>query len=856
MENLTVRGAATATAASRETSIANSAMPTPSSSNTTGFASSPEHHAPAPTPAEQKKRSRIRFSCTTCRDKKLKCNRASPCDQCEKRGITATCQYIPYLNPREGRHGHAGAAGPRPASAGVPRRAPLTADPAMQTRLRHLERLVSVLRSQRRDGGAIDPQLLPGDDSHSSTRQSRDDEGSADGRLTLPELREPGSAAAGYGQYIDTANWEAILDDWHLQQVSKLTEDLKSYDDGYEDQDTDYESFVPAQKGPVLLLGPFPQASVHDMLGFMPPRLITDRIIAKFFSANEPAFMMFHVPSFLKNYEEFWENPQDSTLTYLALLFMMVTHAALLCLRGEEEMPGNLGSPQQVATAYRGRAAHCLALDDYTRPNIKYKIEAMMLYFGAEYLLQVDAQPGVSILLTVTIRLARHMNMHRDPKHFAGMTPFEGEMRRRMWTLLTETDELISFIFGLPTNIHPNSFDTEPPGNYLDEDFDESTTEMPPSRPETERTPALYVIVKNRMMRMFGEILTLVNFSKVPKYEEVIDMDKRLEAMHEAMTPLLRMRPFSQSVTDPIDIIMQRYLLELIYQKSRCVLHRKFLGLAQTDERFAYSRWACVDAATRTLKHQYDIHNEIQPGGRLSKEKWFISNISIHDFLLADMILCLELSHAVRAEKDHGKGASVARQPPEQGKHAVMPKERLLEILGTSRSIWQASRSHSAEANRAFKILTRMLALSTGQEYDSSPDSAMGSISGNATSSSMISHLPSFPATALPSVSPPSVPPLNSMGQSATMNPGLVPIQAVDSSSWASTNTSASHPWLPGWGDGPPSLWSMAGGELSDLDSMMDPVITSDWSMWDNQIINASAETMQIPWNNFFPNGP
>lgn len=83
----------------------------------------------------------------------------------------------------------------------------------MQTRLRHLERLVSVLRSQRRDGGAIDPQLLPGDDSHSSTRQSRDDEGSADGRLTLPELREPGSAAAGNGQYIDTANWEAILDD-------------------------------------------------------------------------------------------------------------------------------------------------------------------------------------------------------------------------------------------------------------------------------------------------------------------------------------------------------------------------------------------------------------------------------------------------------------------------------------------------------------------------------------------------------------------------------------------------------------------------------------------------------------------
>ncbi len=151
-----------------------------------------------------------------------------------------------------------------------------------------------------------------------------------------------------------------------------------------------------------------------------------------------------------------------------------------------EELPGQLGDPKQVFDEFRVRAAQCLTLGDYTKPGL-YKVQAMLLYLGCEMFRRNEAMLGVSTLFTVTVRLAMHMGMHRDPKHYPNMTPYEGEMRRRMWLLLREIDLLVSFQYGLPSNIHTGSYDTEPPRNLRVEDFEENSTELPPPCPMNER---------------------------------------------------------------------------------------------------------------------------------------------------------------------------------------------------------------------------------------------------------------------------------------------------------------------------------------------------------------------------------
>lgn len=393
-------------------------------------------------------------------------------------------------------------------------------------------------------------------------------------------------------------------------------------------------------------------------------------------------------------------------MSWIGLLFIMIAHAALFCLRGDEEVPGNLGPPMSVCDAYRIKAAHALALDDITKPG-KWKVEAMILYFGIEYLRLSDAQRGTSILMTMAVRLAMHMGLHKDPLHYKELSVFECEMRRRLWTLLTEIDLLVSFQFGLPSNVQRRYFDTGLPQNLLDSDFDETTTEWPTERPETERTPALYTIVKSRIVVVFADILSAVMSRHNPTYGEVVRLNKKLEEAYEAIPPLLRMKMFSLSIMDPVDIIMQRLWIELMYQKARIVLHRRYFTAARRDSRYGKSHWACMHASEKILQHQFEIHNEMLPGGRLAKERWFLSSLSTHDFLLANMMLALELSYNL--PKDDGSSPG------------LVDRDGLLNMISTSRNIWQARCEESVEAVRAFKILSRMLTLATGVQYEMVP---------------------------------------------------------------------------------------------------------------------------------------
>lgn len=749
-----------------------------------------------------KKRNRIRFSCTTCREKKLKCNRSQPCDQCIKRNIISTCNYVPYSYPRDVLRAQAAI------SQRGGRSPPM--DSNGQERLRYLEHLVTVLRRQLAERGGSS------EDSSASSAKAAGAKPPTDtklpetpGDLSGVKITTPAGNLVGDLRFVDAANWEAILDD-----VTNLTDQLKTADAEEDDGEYPVDSLVTAS-GPILLSGSWQSATVSEMVEYyMPPRGVTDRLIARFFQGKEPAWLMFHVPTFMKQYEEFWENPQSYSLTWVGLLLIMIAHAALFCLRGDEEVPGGLGQPMHVCDLYRVYSAQCLALDDVTKPG-KYKVEALILYFGIEYLRLSDASRGTSILMTMTVRLAMHMGLHRDPNHYSNLSIYETEMRRRLWTLLMEIDLLVAFQFGLPANVQPRYFDTGLPRNFLDEDFDETTTVVPQERPQTERTPALYTIVKSRLVAAFADILSTVTSRDQPTYGEVLRLDKKLEKAHDDIPPLLRMRTFSLSIPDPVDLIMQRLWIELMYQKARIVLHRRYFTVARSDNRYRYSHFACIDAATLILQHQFDIHNEMVPGGRLSKERWFLSSLSTHDFLLANMMLCLELSHLLR--KRDGDFDTT----PEP-----IDKERLLNIISTSRTIWQARCDESAEATRAFKILSRMLTISTGVQYDGAPESSP-----------------------MAEISP-------------AQRPSYQFAQGINLRDFAEQHSHQPYmheqPPMAPWpmAQVPPAMapgiWQEQPVPIPMAESMGDAVPGMDWSNWDSQILNAPAESMEIPWTNFF----
>lgn len=361
---------------------------------------------------------------------------------------------------------------------------------------------------------------------------------------------------------------------------------------------------------------------------------------------------------------------------------------------------------QVIVNAWREKIVQCLILGRYTKSG-PYALETLLHYFTIEHFLCRDADIGIWILLGVIVHLAMRMGYHRDPRHFPSISPSAGEMRRRVWATIFQLDLVISAQMGVPRTIKEWQTDTAEPRNLLDTDFDEQTNELPPSRPETDTTPILYVLAKNRIMSVLGIISDFTTDTRPHCYAEVMRVDKRLQDARQAIPSSLKWRPMTQSITDAPQVIMQRIYLEIAFHKARIVLHRRYLIPTRMQAHYAYSHQVCLDAALEILEYQHTLDEETQPVGQLFQVQWKVSSLVNHDFLLATSILCFYLQHSNGVGKD---AADVARL------------ERIKQLLRRSREIWLRSSTSSREAEKAVEALSIVLGnLNAATESSSSP---------------------------------------------------------------------------------------------------------------------------------------
>lgn len=308
------------------------------------------------------------------------------------------------------------------------------------------------------------------------------------------------------------------------------------------------------------------------------------------------------------------------------------------------------GALPALTDLYRIRTAQCLVLADIAKP-VDGMIETLMLYTMIEYSLSRDGDMGTWLLSGTMLRVALQQGYHRDPSQHPNITPFQGEMRRRVWTALNQHEMLFSVLVGLPKFVKYAECDTEPPRNLHEEELYEDMKELPPSRPLTEPTLVCYQVVKARIMRAYGSVIEFLHILKPQPFEEVMRLDLNLMQTREIIPPHLLLGTLEEMKHDKPSTIMEKYILQLFYHKAIVVLHRKFWDAAPEGTppgKFYYSRKTCVASAVTLLDHQALMHEGCQPGGPLTEMKWYNFVITTHDFLLAAMVICLDVMNLRR----------------------------------------------------------------------------------------------------------------------------------------------------------------------------------------------------------------
>ncbi|KAE8452752.1 hypothetical protein EG329_013024 [Mollisiaceae sp. DMI_Dod_QoI] len=500
-----------------------------------------------------------------------------------------------------------------------------------------------------------------------------------------------------------STHWDAILNDLGAMKDAWSEENDKiEFTNGFQ------EPIATRPHRPGLFSGLTQPLDRATILASLPTREAADKLILRFFDSYNPAIparYVLHKGTFLKQH---WADPSKTKIVWIGLLYSMLCISMMSYARAKEVPLEYEGTAPALIELYRVRTVQCIIAADITKPA-DYMIETMNQYLMIEYAEESDGDTGSWLLSGTMMRLALQQGYHRDPSQHSDLTVFQGEMRRRVWSAVSQHDLLASIHLGLPKTLKYAESDTRPPANLHEHELYEDMTELPPSRPLTEDTEVSYQVVKYHLMRAYGRVIEFVHLLEPQPYEEVLKVDMVLLTTREMIPPHLQLRTPEEMQGESPGRVMERYILQLFYNKAICLLHRKYWDAIPegTDKNtWFYSRKTSVSSALALLEHQVSMHRAGQPGGCLGKFKWYNFSITNHDFLHAAMILCLDLM-SIRATGDRP-------DVPE----CIIPEIEKVNAIKTSRAIWAEIVDDCRDARRAVRILTAVLGKLSSKKWD------------------------------------------------------------------------------------------------------------------------------------------
>lgn len=384
-------------------------------------------------------------------------------------------------------------------------------------------------------------------------------------------------------------------------------------------------------------------------------------------------------------------------------------HAVGLSRDQSAKETGSLTS--ESTSIYREKAVQALMLGQYTKGG-PYVVEALLAYFTVEHFTSIDAQIESWLILSITVNIAMRQGYHRDPRHFPQLSPYEGEVRRRIWATLYQVDLGISVQMGMPKLIRDSVSDTQLPGNYKITDFDSSTAQLPALRHEIDMTPLLHTICKTRLMRVIGMITEHVTEIQTHSYEEVLCNDTVLDQVYMNLPEVFRWEGMSESILSSTSVVSHKFFLQTMYQKGKLLLQRKYIpsqGQQQGPDKYEYSRGRALEAGLAILRLHHIVVEESKPSGQLYSSQFLFNSLVSHDLFAGALAVCLYLQHH--------RSSMQARKLREAKR-----------LLRRSQGLWIEASSTSVEAAKAAEALRifpnrldeEILAQQNREEADSS----------------------------------------------------------------------------------------------------------------------------------------
>ncbi|KAL9079982.1 MAG: hypothetical protein Q9157_001179 [Trypethelium eluteriae] len=276
----------------------------------------------------------------------------------------------------------------------------------------------------------------------------------------------------GTSRYFDSALWSNLGDQLQHPEVGVLGEQS--------DESNIQES--------ELFFEPGCSFKVDNLASFYPSFEILPKLREIYADRVDPMMKILHLPTFWTALMNGLRHPQDLSKSLEAAIFAFCC-AAISALK-EDECETLFGLQKSVMyTRYRVATRQALVNAGFLSTSSPMTLRAyaiFMLLSAAELIDKMCVRNSyrcdtLFVLSGVAIRLARKMGLHRDGTSL-GLSPFETEMRRRLWWHLVHVDFRTADLLGTRASLDLSCGDTKMPLNVDDEDFNPDMVDLPSER--------------------------------------------------------------------------------------------------------------------------------------------------------------------------------------------------------------------------------------------------------------------------------------------------------------------------------------------------------------------------------------
>lgn len=350
-----------------------------------------------------------------------------------------------------------------------------------------------------------------------------------------------------------------------------------------------------------------PSLQPPNLQALLPDRHLADRLVGLYFSSFETTFRILHRVQFLTEYDNFHRASRKnssssawSTDIFAAKLLALMACASCFARNNIGPEMETIYSPERTAKEWIQAVVSWVKL--LTNRAILsldiIQIECLLLLAQQAVGHEGDFSwlAGGSL-----VRNAIVIGLHRDPSHYKAMSPYWGEMRRRIWATIVELDLQAALSLGAPVSISRNEYDCRPPSNLDDEDLRFDALTLPTPQPRTTLTGTSFLAILAETFNTRAHIARLVNSVRVTAgYVEILKLSDGLTNHISNLPPAL------SGVGDGGRVEgsgFRKSLFLFLMYRSLLALHRPFfLSLSESGSKmYDYSQKICVQASLAIL---------------------------------------------------------------------------------------------------------------------------------------------------------------------------------------------------------------------------------------------------------------